>query len=316
MGPTDIVLTEDESAWIAKVAGRLRLIQADAAASPAAERREYLREELARHVKSLLPANRQRILQALLNRFPVGGQVPLAAAADPAPATPAEPVAESPEQQLERLVAAAQMLSPEQGAELARRLQEVGVLPDVGAVSTRDLPAPVRQSLGLAAGQTLYWEQLIHLTAWLVEMFHQMDQQAMATMRELSPRSLLLNRTQDFRTAAARYLLRENQAFETQARAMRSLFGALFLAILGGGREFGRQFVDQLCPAAIEEVVAVESNKGALGGLLGIGPSKKEKCWDKYRDLADAYDSVDKVDRQWKDCLAAFVEKKVFGGRG
>jgi len=155
----------------------------------------------------------------------------------------------------------------------------------------------------------------VKLTALLVDMFSQMDQQAVATMRELAPRSVLLNRAQDFRSAGARFLVADDESFEAQAKAMRSLFGALFLAILGGGKEFGRQLVERLSPPAIEDVVAGEGKGGGLGGFIGIGPSSKEKCWDKYKDLAGDYATADVVDRRLKDCLAAFVEKKVLGGR-
>src|SRR5215475_8186716 len=103
------VLTEQESDWVNALAGRLRLIQADAASKPAEERLGYLQEEVARNLKSVPPANQRRYLDALLARFPVRGQVPsLAAVSAPvAPPPPPQPVRkeETPEETIERFFA-------------------------------------------------------------------------------------------------------------------------------------------------------------------------------------------------------------------
>src|SRR5215472_3412417 len=96
---SNTALTDEESEWITKCAGRLRLIQADAAAMPAEKRREYLKEELGQSFQGVVPANRKRFLDALLARFPVAGQVMTSAVSQPAP--PQKPAAESVDQILE-----------------------------------------------------------------------------------------------------------------------------------------------------------------------------------------------------------------------
>src|ERR1700681_1212555 len=86
------VLTEQESNWVSELAGRLRLIQADAAATTPEKRREFLQEEVARNFKPLPPANRKRFLEALLARFPVAGQIVNFSAPAAAPVAASAPV--------------------------------------------------------------------------------------------------------------------------------------------------------------------------------------------------------------------------------
>ena len=72
--------------------------------------------------------------------------------------------------------------------------------------------------------------------------------------------------------------------------------------MLAAGKDFGRDYLSRFSPAAIEDVVAGE------GGKL-FGPNKKERCWDKYTDLANDFATPDLIDRRIKDCLAAFIER-------
>src|SRR5690349_17252127 len=99
------LLTEQESDWVNALAGRLRLIQADAAGKPAEDRRGFLQEEIARNLKSVPPANQKRFLDALLTRFPVRGQVPTLGGSvvpPPAPPPPQQPRQLTSEEIIER----------------------------------------------------------------------------------------------------------------------------------------------------------------------------------------------------------------------
>jgi len=95
-------LTQAESLWIAEVAGRLRLIQADTAESAAEKRREFLQEEIARNLKAVPAVNRKRYLEALLTRFPIGGEIGRSAAAPAAPTPAPEPKPMTAEETIER----------------------------------------------------------------------------------------------------------------------------------------------------------------------------------------------------------------------
>jgi hypothetical protein len=123
-------------------------------------------------------------------------------------------------------------------------------------------------------------------------------------MRELSPRSPLLKRSENFRSPVSRFLTDKDEQLEPQWQEIRGLLGGLLAAMQGGGKDFGREFVAHFSPNAIEDVIEGE------GGARFLGPNKKERCWDKYRrDLAVDYATPDQIDRRIKDCMAAFVER-------
>ena len=111
-------LTEQEGKWVDELSDRLRLIRAGAANAPTEKRREYLQEELARHFKEVPQSGRKRLLNSLLQRFPVAGNVSMPSAAPVSPVIPAD---ETAEQILERLLAATAVLPDDQRAKISRR---------------------------------------------------------------------------------------------------------------------------------------------------------------------------------------------------
>jgi hypothetical protein len=311
MSQPDKTLTDDEISWISECAGRLRLIQCDAAGLAPDERRECLHEEIERSFKGVPKANSRRLLEALLARFPVAG---LIAGSTPAPATPAppEPVAETPDQLVDRFFAAAAKLPAEKRAEISRRLIEAGLANADRAAAALEVSEASRKKLGLGADQHPRPERMVELAVFLVEALSLLDQTALKTMRELSSRSPLLKRSEELRKTAARFLTNENESLDAQWQAIRGLMGGLLAAMQGGGKDFGRQFVERLSPSAIEDVIVGEGSTARFGLM---GPSKKERCWDKYKDLAGDYATPDLVERRIKDCLAAFVERAILGNR-
>jgi len=300
------VLAEQELGWVNECARRLRTIQADAAAAAPEKRREYLQEEIARSLKAAAPASRKRYLTALLTRFPVAGQV-LSQTPTPQPATPSVQAVETPEEMLNKFIGAAAKLPEDERAEFSKRLSEAGFAWVDRDALVLEVSEESQKALGLPAGQQPNLTRMVELAAVLVEVFSRLDQTAIVTMRELSPRTPLIKRPEEFRSAVARFLAGQGDSLEPQMRAMASLLGGLLAGILGGGKDFGRQYVERFSPSAIEDVVIGEGG----GGLLG--PNKKERCWNKYTDLARDFATADLVERRIKDCLATFVEKKVLG---
>lgn len=311
MNDQNIALTGEEAGWITELAGRLRLIQADAPTAAPEQRREYLNEEISRSFKGVAPAQRKRYLEALHARFPVAGQMVTTSGPAPAAAptpTPA-PAPETFEQLLDRFLKAVKGLPDPERAEVTKRLGEADLTRVEKDKVVLDITDELRQGLGLPADRQPNLRNLAQLCMLLVEAFQRLDQAALGTMKELAPRSSLLRRPQDFRNAVGQFLMEAEASLEPQVRVTASLLGALLAAMLGGGKDFGRQFVERLSPPAIEDVVMGE------GGGSIFGKNKKERCWDKYVRLAKDYETADLVDRRIRDCLAAFVEKKVLGGR-
>lgn len=309
------VLTEQESNWVSDLANRLRLIQADAVMTSPEKRREFLQEEVARNFKPVPPANRKRFLEALLARFPVAGQVVsfsmAPAAAAPAPAAPAaKPAPETIEETLERFLAAASNLPEGKRAEFSKRLSEAGFAWVDRDALVLEISDELRQKLGLQPGQQPQLSRVVSLAVFLVDALSLLDRNALTTMKKLKQSSDLLKRSEEFRHSAARYLLGEGESLEPQWAQMRGLLGGLLAALQGAGRDFGKQFIDVLSPAAIEDVVRSEGS-GSLWGK-----NTKERCWDRYTELAGRdYPTPDIIDRRIKDCMAAFAERFGIGGR-
>jgi hypothetical protein len=301
-------LTEQESGWINEVATRLRLIQTDTAQLESEKRCEFLQEEVERVFKEVPPANRQRLLEALLVRFPVAGKVLGTFSDEPAvPAVP-PPVMESPEKTLERLLAALPKLSEDQRAGLTQKLIESGLIPAKRSSAPLEISEEALRALGVPAGQTPDLERVVQLAGLLLDVVSRLDQTALKTMEVLAPRSPLLKRNESIRRSAARFLLGEVTSIDPQARELSALLGALLAATLGGGRVFGQQYVERFSPSAIEDVVTAEGG----GGMFGR--SKKERCWDRYADLARDFATPDLVDRKLKEALAAVVQRTVEKG--
>lgn len=305
-------LTGQESTWVHEVAGRLRLIQADTAQSEPAKRAEFLQEEVERSLKNVPPANRKRFIGALLERFPVAGKVVTSFSPMPvAPAAPV-PVAETPEETLERFLTSVSALPARERSELIQRLLAADLIREQRSPASLELSEESNRALGLLAGQQPRPERIVQMTLVLLDIFARLDQTALKTMEALSPRSSLLKRQESVRKAVARYLTGEAEAVEPQMREAFGLVAGLLVAPLSGGRAFGQPYVERFSPAAIEDVVTAEGG----GGMFA---NKKERCWTRYCDLARDFATADLVDRKIKECLASVVQKTVeksnIGGR-
>jgi hypothetical protein len=308
MSHSNTVLTEEEGEWINKCAQRLKLIQADAAEVPPEKRREYLQEEIARTFKDVPAANRKRFQDALLARFPMGGQGGKPGPTEPVMSPAPKPVVETPEQLLDRLLAAAANLPEEKRGQISKRLAEAGFARTDRNSPVLEMSDDLKKRLGLRANEQPRMDRVAELAVFLVEALVLLDQNALKTMRELSSRSPLLNRTEDFRRTAARFLTTDDCSIDKEWNAIRSLLGGLMAALQAAGKDFGRQFVDRMSPSAIEDVIAAEPSSF-------MGPKKVERYWVRYKELSEDFATPDLVDRKIKECLAAFLERTVHGNR-
>jgi PAS domain-containing protein len=309
MSHATTTLTDQENGWIAECATRLRLIQADAGTLSPEKRREYLQEEMERSLKGAPPANRRRYLQALLQRFPVAGQVVSSAPVPVAAAPPPAPRPLTPEDLLERLLAASADLPDEKREEFGRRLRDAGLVSVDRDSLVVDVSEELRKALGLKPEDQVHLSRVVELAVVLADIFARLDQTAITAMRDLAPKSPMVRRPVDFRTAVALFLVSKDTPLEPHVKAAASLLGGMIAAILGGGRDFGRDLVERLSPSAIEQVVRDEGK----GGIFGKKP--KELCWEKYAELFEDYATAELVERKLKDCLGTFVEKRASGGR-
>src|SRR5271157_3961379 len=68
-------LSEPEKLLVEQCAMQLKVIQSDAAALAAPNRQEYLADAINRALKECNQADRERLLQGLLEKFPVAGRL-------------------------------------------------------------------------------------------------------------------------------------------------------------------------------------------------------------------------------------------------
>ena len=299
-------LTDDELDRVNQCAGRLRLIQNDSATLSPERRREYLHDEISQSFKDVSPTNRKRLLEALLARFPSGGRMP----ADSAPAAPAlaPQTPETPQELLERFLKLSAELPQQQKEAFVKRLSEAGFIAASGKVQAgMEVNDTMRQRLGIQPGREPNPQRLMEVTALLLQTLHDLDRAAMLTLKELNPRSAHLNRPKGFWTAPSQYMSGDTQEIESFFRQVQAILGGMLAAMLGGGRDFGRQFVEKYSPSGIEQVVEGE---GGGSFIPGMGRSKTERCWDKYKNLSKDIATPDLVDKWVRDCLGKFVEAR------
>jgi hypothetical protein len=222
-----------------------------------------------------------------------------------------EPTAESPDELSARFLAVVAELPLEKRAEISKRLAEAGLAPAVPDAPVLETPVELRKALGIPADQQPRLDRLAQLTVVLVEMVQRLNDRGVDAMRDLFPRNPQLDRPSDFRQMAARYLTGDIESLESQVRGISSLLGTLLVALQGGGKDFGRQYLERYSPAAILEVVENEEQFG----VLPWQQTKKECCWNKYDDLAREISTPDLVDRKIKESLAAFVKRRGLGAQ-
>lgn len=303
-------LTDDELDKVNQCAARLRLIQSDSATLSPERRREYLHDEISKSFTDVSPANRKRLLEALLTRFPSGGTM-LTDIAQVEPSTAASHTPETPQELLERFLKLSAELPQQEKEAFAKRLAEAGFIASAASgkapAAGVEVTDTMRQRLGIPPGRELNLQRLMEVTALLLQTLHDLDRAAMLTLKELNPRAALLNRQKSFWATPSQYMAGDTQEIEPFFRSVSALLGGMLAAMLGGGRDFGRQFVEKYSPSGIEQVV-----DGEGGGSLipGIGRSKTDRCWDKYKTLSKDIATPDLVDKWVRDCLGKFVESR------
>jgi len=304
MSQTNSILTEEELSLVNDCAARLRVIQGDAAGLEANKRREYLNEEVAHSLKGLSSSRRKPCLEALIARFPVAGQVARLTAA-PTPAAAAPPP-ETPAQLVERLVFMAREIPEAQRAEFAALLTAAGLASQKRGPAEVPVTREMQIRFGLAPDQAFPLERVVQLASLLVQLMADLDHLAFSAVREINPRSTVLNRPLDLRQATSQFLAGKLDDPEPHLRITNAMLAGMLAALLGGGMSFSKQFLDKFKPEAIDEVVVSE---GRYGGIMK--PSRKECCWDKYCSLFKDIATADQLERWLKDCLGKFADAKI-----
>ena len=300
------LLTEAEQLLVEQCAQQLRIVQSDASQLTVEQRNEYYAETIKHAFKGRGIGDQHRLLQALLERFPVAGRL---WSGEQMTAEPVAPVPETPEVLLEKFIRTARALGAGQREAFIQRLADEGLalsLP-AAAASPIDVSPELRQKLGMPPGQNPDPERLLQLLAALLHTLNELDRTAYTTLKEIKrlngPRSF------DLWTVAGQYLAGSGENANQTLRPSAVVLAGLMAGILGGGKEFSRQFSQKYSPDAIGQIVASEGKSGFMG------PSRDERCWQKYQKLYQDIETPEALDRWLKECLAKVVELGARGGR-
>ncbi len=307
MNHSDTALTDKEMNLVNALASRLRLVHADLSQAGSEERRLSLRDEVSRMLKDASRPDRQRLLQGLLERFPVAGQaIRLAAAPQPAAAAAPEPEPETPDQLFDRFLAVCRDLPADHRAQWVQRLASEGMV----QVETHEVQPPINippewiKSIGLSEGQSPQLDRVFLLLGELSTLLLRVDQATSKTLEQWNVPRNRISEEKELSGAFREYLTGKRETLKLEVQAFSSRLGSLVTGMLVGGRNYGNEFLRRCSPEAIEEVVKTE-------GRHGFRRSFELCCWDKYKDLARGFATADLIDRQIKDCMGKVVRGKL-----
>jgi hypothetical protein len=295
----------EKSTWAESLAARLRLVQADAAGLTAEKRREFLSEEISRKLKELPKPSHKRHLEALLAQFPVGGQVCYSVAVPiaPAPVT-VEPAPETFEQVFERFLGMVRNLPEAEKIEAAKRLAAEGIMQPARGEVTPETLEKLQKGLGLGGEQEIVAARLAEVAAVLAEAVCKVDQAALASLKQISPRSPVL-RAESLRKTLAQFVVADSPAGPPATRVFEMLLGAMLAALQEGGKEYARRYLERMSPEMIWDVVKGEAK---------MWENKKEIAWNRFKELAEDYATPEQINKQIREAMGAFIEAKLSTG--
>jgi hypothetical protein len=296
---------------ISDTARRLRLIQVDFADDSQQTRMEYLREEIERALKTVLPEQRKAFLEGLMDRFPTGyldallNGKPLQI--QEGPEVDAEPV-KDPEIAVWRLLEMAATLSAEQKESVGNRLQEAGLIPRPAAQAcSEELTGDLRKKLQLGDAAEVKAERLAALVSLLTDFVLKLEPLVWNTWRTLAPRSGL-RPPATLQKTLAQLLCDDSQESPQKAehdlKMLQRLVAAIVTAVGGVGKQFGKRHLARFSPAEISALVRMEHGS--------VFVSHEVKCWRKYFELAETL-TEDSIEMELRKALADYAESLIKG---
>lgn len=308
----------DEARWAAAMASRLRLLQIGCADDLPPERRATLNEEVRRGLADI-PANQRKVyLEALLERFPTFSNVRSPAPA-PAASRPALEDAK-PEELLARLVQALPSMSDEAKQKLAMQLREANLVVVEEKAGEWTASEEFQRALRMDGDHPVNPERLARLTVLLMEALLLMDQFAWGKWSELAPSSGFKRPTaagSDLRILLRSYLCEVEEerasehwnalerAFDDSSGRTTKLVVEMLMAPHRAGLKFGQEFINQLSPDLIKDVVG---SGGIRNMVMG---NWKQDCWDRYVELFRHYSTNQAVAQKIKEAYVRAVEEKL-----
>lgn len=274
-------------------ANRLRLIQVDFADQSTQTRIDYLRAEIERALKTVLPHQRNEFLERLMARFPTG-EVSRQPILDNQRAASGSVLEEDKlhdadflVQSLLKIVAT---LSEDQKKAIDTSLVQAGLRHKV----PRDLPVEVDLGRELKAKLQIDNEcglnavQLKKLSVMLIDFILKLELLVSNTWRTMAPRAP--HRPHGALAAKIGQFLCDDRdvadnQLDNDLKVLQRLIAGLIVGVSQVGRKFAKCHLAKFAPSEIRALVQWEERDIGLYDKLRTSPELR--CWRKYKELAE-----------------------------
>jgi hypothetical protein len=298
--------SEKLESHVINTANRFRLILADFADETSQTRKEYLREELERALKTVLPDQRNEFLEKLIARFPAGG---FGAGSAPKPKEPpAEGTAvvgpdklKDVEFLVRNLLAIAPTLTGERKEYVIKSMHQAGLTPITQGRFSDESVQQLKESLQVGDGRSVSADRLMELSILLANFVCKLEPLVWNVWRTLSPRSNI-RQSRTMKEAMGQFVLNDPKAkreqIDNELKTLQWLVAAIITAVGRVSGQFAKN-LSRFSPSEISALVKVER-----GSVL---VSHEVKCWRKYNELAGGLHE-DSIETEIRNIIVSYVE--------
>jgi len=296
---------------VCETANRLRLIQVDFANDSEQTRMDYLSEEIKRILKTIVPEQRRLFLGKLMERFPTGHLGTTLTGEQAQAQGRAEIEVEElkdPEVALSRLLEMAPMLSDDQKALAAKRLQDAGLGPRVATQNYSDeFIGDLRARLKLGDLPDIKGDRLAEMMVLLADFVFKLEPLIWNTWRMLSPRSSI-RPSGSLKKTVGEFICGDSDTpdkkAEQELRMLQRLIAAITTAVGRVGSQFAKRHIGRFSPSEITTLVRMEHGS--------VFVSHEVKCWRKYLELAETL-TEGSIEAEIRKAIADYAESLIKG---
>jgi hypothetical protein len=294
---------------VLETSNRLRLIQVDFADESEQTRADYLREEIEKALKTVLPAERNEFLQRLLEKFPTGSFITQSMLKEQEiQSAPAEDESKLKDVDflVQSLLEIAPTLSDDQKEFIDKSLQQAGLRPEVPLESSVEPAQEQKKEIQVGSGN-ISDSKLAELNALLVDFVLKLEPLVWNTWRKLSPRSAV--RPQGSLKKNIEQFLGDgneisSEQFDNDLKVLQRLIAAIISAVSQAGGQFAKRHLAKFSPSEISALVKMEHGS--------VFVSNEVKCWRKYVELAETLNE-DSIEMEIRKAIVDYVESLAKG---
>jgi hypothetical protein len=296
---------------VLETANRLRLVQVDFADKSPKARVDYFCEEIERNLKMILPVERKEFLQMLLERFPTGTFTH-------------QPITQEQEnnnisgtietkfEDVDFLVQCLSEIIPtlpiDRKESIARKLQLTGIGSGTQKACSDESITKLRASLQLDGQSDINVDLLIELIITLTNFMYKLEPLGWNIWRKLAPRSKAFQ-AGDLKKTIRQFLSNDKNVSQehvsNELKVLLQLIAALISATSRVGNQFAQHYLARYSPKEIEASIEFEEPQGPLSKILGSSPD--QKCWKKYKELADNL-TEESIETEIRNDIVSYVE--------